>query len=108
VRRLAAERIHLEICPTSNVQTNVCATFADHPIDQLARSGVSLGVNTDTRTVTDVTLTEEYYRLSNSFGWSRADFYQRNLDALRAAFIRSATVRSATLARLRAAYEPGL
>jgi adenosine deaminase len=107
VRRLAEERIHLEACPTSNVQTNVCATFVDHPIDQLARAGVSLGVSTDTRTVTDVTLSEEYRRLAESFGWSRADFYQRNFDALQAAFIRSATVRSAILARLRAAYEPG-
>jgi adenosine deaminase len=107
VRRLANAQIHLEVCPTSNVQTNICATFADHPIDRLARAGVSLGVSTDTRTVTDVTLSTEYRRLAEVFGWSRADFYRRNLAALRAAFIRSESRREAIEARLRAAYEPG-
>jgi adenosine deaminase len=106
VRRLVEEQIHLEVCPTSNVQTNICATFADHPIDQLARAGVSLGVSTDTRTVTDVTLSAEYRRLAEVFGWSRADFYRHNLAALRAAFIPSASRREGIEARLRAAYEP--
>jgi adenosine deaminase len=106
VRQLVEEQIHLEVCPTSNVQTNVCATFPDHPIDRLVRAGISLGVSTDTRTVTDVTLSEEYGRLAETFGWGRADFYQRNLAALRAAFIRSEPRRAAIEARLRAAYEP--
>jgi adenosine deaminase len=106
VRRLAEEQIHLEVCPTSNVQTNICATFADHPIDRLARAGVSLGVSTDTRTVTDVTLSGEYRRLAEVFGWSREDLYQRNLAALRAAFIPSESRRETIEARLRAAYEP--
>jgi adenosine deaminase len=106
VRLLAARQIHLEVCPTSNVQTNICATFADHPVDRLARAGVSLGVSTDCRTVTDVTLSGEYRRLSEVFGWSRSDFYRHNLAALRAAFIPSESRREAIEARLRAAYEP--
>jgi adenosine deaminase len=107
VRRLAEEQIHLEVCPTSNVQTNICATFADHPINRLASAGVSLGVSTDTRTVTDVTLSGEYQRLAEVFGWVGADFYRHNLAALQAAFIPSASRRAAIEATLRAAYEPG-
>jgi adenosine deaminase len=106
VRRLAIEQIHLEVCPTSNVQTNICATFADHPIDQLARAGVSLGVSTDCRTVSDVTLSGEYRQLAEVFGWSREDFYRRNLAALRAAFIPSVSRREVIESRLRAAYKP--
>jgi adenosine deaminase len=106
VRRLVDEQVHLEVCPTSNVQTNICATFADHPIDRLARAGVSLGVSTDTRTVTDVSLSGEYRRLAEVFGWGRADLYRCNLAALQAAFIPSASRREAIEARLRAAYEP--
>jgi adenosine deaminase len=106
VRQLASERIHLEVCPSSNVQTNICDTFADHPIDQLARAGVSLGVSTDCRTVTDVTLSGEYRRLAESFEWRQADFLRRNLDALQAAFIPSRPVRESLEAKLRAAYEP--
>jgi adenosine deaminase len=108
VRRLAGERIHLEVCPSSNVQTNICDTFADHPIDQLARAGVSLGVSTDCRTVTDITLSGEYRRLAGSFGWRHADFLRRNLDALQAAFIRNPSVRETLEARLHAAYVPGV
>ena len=78
VQDLAARRTHLEVCPSSNVQTNVCATYADHPVDRLCRAGLSIGIGTDTRTVTDVTLTEEYRRLAAAFGWTNVDFLQRN------------------------------
>jgi adenosine deaminase len=105
---LVAQQIHLEVCPTSNVQTNICTTYAEHPIDHLARAGVSLGVSTDTRTVSDITLTTEYRRLATTFGWSRADLLRRNLDALRAAFIPIESTRAKIESRLRAAYEPGL
>jgi adenosine deaminase len=106
VRLLTARQTHLEVCPTSNVQTNICATFADHPIHRLARAGASLGVSTDCRTVTNVTLSGEYRRLAEVFGWSRADFYRSNLAALQAAFIPSRSRREAIEARLRAAYDP--
>lgn len=103
VEQLRAERIHLEVCPTSNVQTNVCATYADHPIDRLCRAGVSVGVSTDCRTVSDVTLADEYTRLQSTFGWSRADLLRRNLDAIGAAFA-PADVRARIERHLRAAY----
>ena len=54
---LAETGVHLEVCPSSNVQTDVVAAYSDHPVDRLHRQGISLGINTDTRTVTDVTLT---------------------------------------------------
>jgi adenosine deaminase len=103
VSRLARERIHLEACPTSNVQTNVCATYADHPIDRLCRAGVSLGISTDTRTVSDVTLSQEYARLRAAFAWSDADFLRRNLDANEASFA-PAEVKARIERRLREGY----
>jgi adenosine deaminase len=84
---LRAERIHLEVCPTSNVQTNMYETFADHPIDLLYKAGISLGVNTDTRTITPITLSEEYDQLHHFFGWDKQQFLQCNLYALQAAFL---------------------
>jgi adenosine deaminase len=103
VARLARERIHLEACPTSNVQTNVCATYADHPIDRLCRAGVSIGVSTDTRTVSDVTLSREYARLRAAFHWTDADFLRRNLDANEASFA-STEVKTRIERRLREGY----
>ena len=84
---LAATGIHLEVCPTSNVQTDVVATYEDHPVDRLYRRGISLGISTDTRTITDVTLTTEYERLHDTFGWGADEFLAVNLNALRAAFV---------------------
>lgn len=86
VERLKREQIHLEVCPTSNVQTSVLDSYADHPVDLLYREGVPLGINTDTRTTTKITLTEEYERLHEFFGWGNAEFLACNLAALSAAF----------------------
>ncbi len=61
--------------------------YKHHPIDQLYKAGVSLGVNTDTRTITNITLNKEYQKLQDVFGWTINDFYKCNSNALKAAFI---------------------
>jgi adenosine deaminase len=96
---LKRQRIHLEVCPSCNVQTNVFNTLTDHPIDRLHRSGVSVGVNTDARTITHVTLAEEYERLHRTFGWDKKDFATCNLNAIDASFA-SDKVKSRTSERL--------
>jgi adenosine deaminase len=87
VDHLKRERIHLEVCPSSNVQTRTSLTYADHPVDRLFRAGVSLGISTDTRTITNVTLEQEYLRLREQFGWTDDELLACNREALRAAFI---------------------
>lgn len=104
VEHLRKEGIHLEVCPTSNVQTNLCDTYADHPINRLYESGLSLGVNTDARTITNITLTQEYEKLQRVFGWEKSHFLRCNLNALRSAFLPEA-VKHGLEQRLRAAYE---
>jgi adenosine deaminase len=84
---LRTSQIHLEVCPTSNIQTNIYETYADHPIDRLYREKLSLSVSTDTRTITPITLNKEYEQLQHTFGWDRQHFLHCNLSALRAAFL---------------------
>ena len=84
---LAARGIHLEVCPSCNVQTGIYEGLDDHPVDRLRRMGVSVGINTDARTVTGVTLSEEYRRLHRAFGWGSREFRRCNLDALAAGFL---------------------
>lgn len=91
IEYLRRHNIHLEVCPTSNVQTNVCDIYADHPVDELYRAGVSLNVNTDARTLTNITLSREYEKLQHTFGWTTGEFYRCNVNAIRAAFIPEAT-----------------
>ena len=93
------------MCPTSNVQTDIAATLAEHPIERLREAGVALGVNTDGRTLCDVDLTGEYDRLQQTFGWGPEDYLNANLEAIEAAFA-PAAVKERVSARLREAYEP--
>ena len=86
------------------MQTNVFDTYPDHPIGQLYRAGLSVGVNTDTRTLSDITLSQEYAKLHETFGWEARDFYQCNKNALEAAFVPQ-EVRCRLLARLAGGYE---
>jgi adenosine deaminase len=87
VEHLRKHNIHLEICPSCNVQIGLYATYQNHPIDQLYKAGVSLSINTDAPTIVDITLTREYEKLQQSFGWTINDFYTCNVNALKAAFI---------------------
>lgn len=87
VEHLGRERIHLELCPSSNVQIiPSILSWEHHPIDQLYRAGVPLNVNTDTRMLTPATLTGEYEGLWRTFGWGKEEFLRTNLMGLEAAF----------------------
>jgi adenosine deaminase len=87
VQHLREQKIHLEICPACNVQVNIYDTYKQHPVDQLYKAGVSLNINTDARTITNISLAQEYARLQNEFGWTVRDFYNCNVFAVNAAFI---------------------
>lgn len=106
VEHLREHQIHLEVCPTSNIQTNTFDTYADHPIDKLYRAGISVNVNTDTRTISNITLSQEYEKMHQTFGWEPEDFFHTNRNALRAAFVPD-DVRSRLLAELDAGYQHG-
>ncbi|HTW81892.1 MAG TPA: hypothetical protein VME23_20260, partial [Terracidiphilus sp.] len=92
VAHLRVNRIHLELCPSSNVQIiPSIESWSDHPIDKLYRDGVSLSVSTDSRMLTPATLTGEYEGLQRTFGWRQEDFFRANLMGIDAAFADDAT-----------------
>jgi adenosine deaminase len=99
VEQLRRDRIHLEVCPSSNVQTRSVASYRGHPVERLRQAGVSLSISTDARTITNVTLEQEYARLREHLGWSDECFDSCNREALRAAFIDEPT-RARLLSRL--------
>jgi adenosine deaminase len=87
IKHLIKNEIHLEICPSCNVQINIYDTLKDHPVDKLYRQHVPLSINTDARTIVNTNLNLEYERLQQQFSWTEDDFYKVNCDALKAAFI---------------------
>ena len=103
VEHLCKNKIHLEICPSCNVLIDIYDTYENHPIDELYQAGISLSVNTDTRTITNMTLNKEYEKLQEVFGWTIADFYNCNVNALKAAFI-SEDLKEVLLEKLFKAY----
>ncbi|HEV2581373.1 MAG TPA: adenosine deaminase [Ktedonobacteraceae bacterium] len=104
VAHLRQERIHLEICPSSNIQIDLFEDYAHHPINVFYEEGLSIGVNTDTRMIANVTLAQEYEKLNRAFGWDERHFLRCNLDALAAAFAPDA-LKQPLEHRLRAGYE---
>jgi adenosine deaminase len=93
VQHLIRERIHLEVCPTSNLQTGISRDYAEHAVNNLFRAGVPLSISTDTRTITNITLTEEYRNLEEHFAWTPADLLACNQAAIEAAFVEESTKR---------------
>lgn len=92
VEYLRASGIHLELCPSSNLQIiPSIADWPEHPIARLYKSGVFLSVSTDTRMLTPTTLTREYEGLQRTFGWSGEEFLRINQMGVDAAFANDAT-----------------
>lgn len=87
---LKAREVHFEVCPTSNVQTNVFATLPDHPVDRMYRAGHALSINTDGRALVGVSLNDEYRNLQRVFGWQWPQFLYVNRKAVQAAFLAEA------------------
>ena len=87
ISEIKEKNILLEICPTSNVQTNAVASYDKHPIYQLYKKGVCVCINTDNRTVSNISLTEEYQSLLNNFPLTIDDIKQMNIKAINNAFI---------------------
>jgi adenosine deaminase len=84
---LKQEKIHLEVCPTSNVQTNAVTDMDSHPADQIYQHGISMSISTDGRALSDVTLDKEYQTLIQQFDWQQKHFLKCNLEAVEHAFI---------------------
>ncbi len=88
--RLAAfvrdRRIALELCPTSNVGTGVCATVADHPIGLLRRLRFRVTLNTDNRLMSATSMSNEMKQLREAFGWGIDDFEWLTINGMKSAF----------------------
>lgn len=79
--------ITLEVCPTSNVQTRVAPTFAEHPSKVQHEAGVRVTINTDNRLMSGVTLTEEYARCADHLGFDLDTLSALSLQAFDASFL---------------------
>jgi adenosine deaminase len=83
---LIARRVTLDLCPTSNWQAGMVPSVADHPLARLDRVGVSVTLNTDDTTVSDITLSEEYRKAVEIIGLTLPELWSIDRRALDVAF----------------------
>jgi adenosine deaminase len=83
---LIARRVTLDLCPTSNWQAGIVPSVADHPLARLDRVGVSVTLNTDDTTVSDITLSEEYQKAVTTIGLTVPELWAMDRRALDVAF----------------------
>ncbi len=79
-------RVPLEMCPTSNVNTGAAPSIADHPIGLLKRLRFRVTVNTDNRLMSNVSLSDEFIKLHEAFGYGLGDMEWLTLNAMKSAF----------------------
>jgi adenosine deaminase len=79
-------RIPLEMCPTSNVQTGAAPSIEEHPIRLLRQLSFRVTVNTDNRLMSGVTLSSEFHRLAETFGYGWRDIEWLTINAMKSAF----------------------
>ena len=70
------EDVALETCPSSNVQTKAIPELSQHPIKAFYKDGVPVTINTDNRTVSNTTMTDEVRKVVEQFELTEADYYQ--------------------------------
>ena len=87
VEYLVDQRVHLEVCPTSNVRLERVLTYSAHPLHDLWRMGVNLGLNSDDPGLFASDLSDEYRKAMQHCGFSLADLHQTLGNSLEAAFL---------------------
>ena len=101
---LKNKNIHLEVCPTSNIQTNIYETIGQHAADKIYRHGVSMSINTDARTVTPTTLSREYSILEEIFNWNKEHYLKCSMEAVTHCFAGN-QLKEELRSKIRTAYE---
>jgi len=87
MRYVIDHQIPLEICPTSNVQTNVVEGFEQHPLSVFVDAGVPVTISTDNRLFSRTSVTEELWRVHTMCGVSEQDLRQIVLNSFIHSFL---------------------
>ena len=78
--------IQLDTAPTSNAQTKAVRRLEEHPLKRFYEQGIKITISTDSRTVSNITLTQEFQTVLQVLGCSREQIWAMNLQALEGGF----------------------
>ncbi|MCK4308425.1 MAG: adenosine deaminase [Candidatus Atribacteria bacterium] len=84
---LKERQIPLEVCVVSNIKTQVCKSFKEHPVRNYFKDGLMVTINSDDPTMFDTSITNEYLVLIQKFGFSLEEIKQISLNSIEACFM---------------------
>ncbi|MDR3690899.1 MAG: adenosine deaminase [Fimbriimonas sp.] len=97
VKQLREIQMPLEVNPSSNVCLGVFPSMDEHPLPNLLDEGLYVTINSDDPPMFGTSLSEEYYRCAQAFGFSEDILWSLSLNAANAALLPAEEKR--TLAR---------
>jgi adenosine deaminase len=90
VERLAQEKITLEVCLTSNLQTGNAPSYVEHPFEKLRAAGVRVTINTDDPSVSGIDLSYEWQQAISTYSLTPTEQKELLLNAADGAFCSAA------------------
>ena len=87
LEELRTRNIPLELNPTSNVRTGVCASFAAHPLRRYFDAGLLVTVNSDDPAFFGSDVANEYLLAHTQQGFSREELRRLADNSIRASFL---------------------
>jgi adenosine deaminase len=87
VAELARQAIPLEVCPTSNVALGVYPDLHRHPLPKMIDAGLNVTINSDDPPMFGTSLSEEFERCANAFGFDEDMLWSLSLNALNASIL---------------------
>jgi aminodeoxyfutalosine deaminase len=87
VDHLGHHQIPLEVCPTSNVCTQVVPDLASHPLPRLLEAGLLVTLNSDDPPMFGTTLLGEYRAVVDTFGFGPAQVAELARNGVRCSFL---------------------
>lgn len=105
IQQCLDQGILIEMCPTSNFQTKAVTAISDYPFKSFLDAGLKICINTDNRTVSNTTLTDEYLKLHQWYGIDYQCLEQLNKNAIEGAFIQD-ELKQTLHQEISSAYQP--
>lgn len=87
MRLLEREKITLEMCVVSNLQTKAVAGIKEHPLKKFFERGIRVTYNTDNMTVSDTSLEREAELIMSELGFREEELKKMNEYAIDGAFV---------------------
>ena len=86
MQKLAEEDVTLELCPTSNLNTNIFESLDEYPLLELMEAGVKVTINSDNMVVSGTNVEAELQKLIDTFGLEKEQLQILAKNAVEASF----------------------